>query len=154
MVRICDAVVAGAAKGMHLALISAPRRTTEESVSENWAGVAKAINERADELGLKQRELADRSQVSQATIREIQRHTVERRRSERTLEALSLALEWHPQHLLAVLHDRRPPAVGEPREDMQDAVSARLASIEDRLTEITEQIAALREDITGAQGER
>lgn len=116
-------------------------------MSENWAAVARAINERVTELGLKQREVADRSQVSQATVREIQRHTVERRRSDRTLEALSLALEWHPQHLLALLHNRRPPAVGEPREDMQDPVSARLAAIEDRLTEMAEQLAALRADM-------
>ncbi|WP_158893714.1 helix-turn-helix domain-containing protein [Amycolatopsis anabasis] len=116
-------------------------------MSENWSAVAKAINERANELGLRQRELAERSQVSQAIVRELQHNTVQRRRSDRTLEALSLALDWHPQHLLALLYDRRPPALGEPREDMEDAVSARLAVIEDRLTGITEQLAALRADL-------
>lgn len=121
-------------------------------MSDNWAAVAKAINERAAELGLRQRDLADRSGVSLAIVREIQRHTVERKRSHRTLEALSEALDWHPQHLLAVLHNRRPPARGEPREDMQDPVSARLAAIEDRLTEITDQIAALRADLAGVVG--
>ena len=42
--------------------MSALRRTTEEWVSEDWAAVAKAINERVNELGWKQRELAERSQ--------------------------------------------------------------------------------------------
>ncbi len=122
-------------------------------MSENWAAVANAISERLNELGMRQRELADRSGVSQAIVREIQRNTVQRRRSDRTLEALSTALQWHPQHLLALLHNRKPPAVGEPREDMTDPVTARLAVIEDRLTVITEELAALRADVA-AMGEQ
>jgi len=122
-------------------------------VSENWTAVANAISERLTELGMKQRELADRSGVSQAIVREIQRNTVQRRRSDRTLEALAVALKLHPQHLLALLHNRKPPAVGEPREDMSDPVTARLAVIEDRLTEITEELAALRADVA-ALGDR
>lgn len=121
---------------------------------ENWAAVSKAIGERMTELGMRQRELAARSGVSQAIVREIQHNTVERRRSDRTLEALSDALEWHPQHLLALLHNRRPPVRGEPREDMTDPVTARLAVIEDRLTEITEQLAALRTDVAAVLGDR
>ena len=119
-------------------------------MSEDWAAVAKTINERVHELGWKQRELAERAQVSQAIVREIQNHTVERKRSDRTLEALALALGLHPQHLVAVLHGRIPPAPGQPREDMEDAVSARLAVIEHRLSDITDQLAALREDIADA----
>ncbi|MEU8412642.1 XRE family transcriptional regulator [Amycolatopsis japonica] len=119
-------------------------------MSEDWAAVAKAINERVHELGWKQRELAERSQVSQAIVREIQNHTVERKRSDRTLEALALALGLHPQHLLAVLHGRIPPAPGQPREDMEDAVSARLSVIERRLTDVTEQLSALRAEIADA----
>ncbi|MEV6904207.1 XRE family transcriptional regulator [Amycolatopsis sp. NPDC051372] len=116
-------------------------------MSEDWAAVAKTINERVQALGWKQRELAERSQVSQAIVREIQNHTVERKRGDRTLEALSLALGLHPQHLLAVLHGRIPPAPSQPREDMEDAVSARLAVIERRLSEITEHLAELRADL-------
>ncbi|MFD2495093.1 XRE family transcriptional regulator, partial [Amycolatopsis jiangsuensis] len=44
--------------------MSALRRTTEEWVSEDWAAVARVINERVQALGWKQRELAARSQVS------------------------------------------------------------------------------------------
>ncbi|GAA2787590.1 helix-turn-helix domain-containing protein [Crossiella cryophila] len=117
-------------------------------MTEDWAAVARTINERVLALGWKQRELAERSQVSQAIVREIQNHKVERKRSDRTLEALSVALGLHPQHLVAVLHGRIPPALGQPREDMEDAVSARLAVIERRLSEITEQLAGLQTDIT------
>ncbi|MPY81579.1 MAG: XRE family transcriptional regulator, partial [Actinophytocola sp.] len=109
-----------------------------------WAAVADAISERLTELKMKQRELADRSRVSPATVREIQHNSAQRHRSDRTLEALSEALDWHPQHLSAVLHDRKPPAVGEPHEDMTDPVTARLDRIEGRLAAIIEQLNALR----------
>jgi transcriptional regulator with XRE-family HTH domain len=122
-------------------------------VSENWTAVARAINERMLELGVSQKELAATSGVSLAIVREIQRNTVQRRRGHRTLESLAVALQWHPQHLLALLHDRRPPAPGKPREDMRDPVTARLGVIEDRLTEITEQLAALRAEVA-ALGDR
>ena len=81
-----------------------------EGDPENWAAVARAISDRVRELGWRQRELAERSHVSVAVVREIQRHTVERRRSPRTLEALSVALGWEPEHLDRVLkgHAKQP----------------------------------------------
>jgi transcriptional regulator with XRE-family HTH domain len=107
-------------------------------VSEDWAAVANAIKERVNELGWRQRELAQRSHVSQAIVRELQHHTVERRRSARTLEALSVTLGWHPQHLVAVLHGRTPPEPGEPISDNDVTVSSRLDIIDERLSEITD----------------
>jgi transcriptional regulator with XRE-family HTH domain len=107
-------------------------------VSEDWAAVANAIKERVNELGWRQRELAQRSHVSQAIVRELQHHTVERRRSARTLEALSVTLGWHPQHLVAVLHGRTPPEPGEPISDNEMTVSSRLDIIDERLSEITD----------------
>ncbi|GGP42062.1 helix-turn-helix domain-containing protein [Saccharothrix coeruleofusca] len=106
-------------------------------MAEDWAAVARAINARVEELGLRQRELAERSHVSQAIVREIQHHVVERRRSARTLEALSLALNWHPEHLTAVLHGRQPPAVGDPVTSPEEDVPSRLANIERQLRAIT-----------------
>src|SRR2546430_1122177 len=113
-------------------LISAPRRSAEEYnvTTEDWPAVAKAISERANELGLRQRELAERSHVSQAIVREIQHNTVERRRSARTLEALSLALELHPGHLEAVLHGRKPLEPGQTGDERTDTIAERLGSIE------------------------
>lgn len=107
-------------------------------MSEDWVAVANAITERVNELGWRQRELAQRSRVSQAVVRELQHHTVERRRSARTLEALSVALGWHSQHLAAVLHGRTPPEPGEPISDNSSTVSSRLDAIDGRLSEITE----------------
>jgi predicted transcriptional regulator len=113
-------------------------------VSEDWAAVARAINQRVNELGWRQRELAERSHVSQAIIRELQHHVVERRRSRRTLESLSTTLGWHPQHLEAVLHGRRPPRVAE----SDDALWSRLDALEQRMDEIIERLDDLRTDLS------
>ena len=72
---------------------SAPRWSAEEYVVEDWAGVARTINQRMRELGINQRELIERSQVSKATVGELCHNSAQRRRSARTLEALSTALE-------------------------------------------------------------
>lgn len=108
-------------------------------MSEDWAAVARAITQRLSELGLRQRELAERSHVSQAIVRELQHNVVQRRRSARTLEALSLALGWHAEHLSAVLNGRTPPEVGEPWTS-EDDVSARLSAIEGQLRWITRKL--------------
>jgi transcriptional regulator with XRE-family HTH domain len=114
-------------------------------VAEDWAAVAQAINERMSELGLTQQELIERSQVSKTMVIEIRRNVAQRRRSTRTLEALSLALDWHPQHLTAVLRGQRIPDVGEPVVRSDDDMSSRLAAIEYRLEQISEQLAEIKE---------
>ncbi|SDJ52636.1 hypothetical protein SAMN05192558_109156 [Actinokineospora alba] len=108
-------------------------------MEEDWSAVGKAIKSRSRELGLRQRELAERSQVSQAIIREIENHTVERRRSTRTLEALSLALEWHPGHLAALLYGRKPLTPGQ-TGDPTDTILSRLEAIQDRLDDISDRL--------------
>jgi len=117
-------------------------------VSEDWAAVAKAINERVNELGWRQRELAERSQVSQAIVRELQHHTVERRRSARTLEALSTTLGLHPQHLNAVLNGQRPPHPDEPVDDNADRLMSRLDALEQRLAEIADRLDTMQGDLS------
>jgi transcriptional regulator with XRE-family HTH domain len=109
-------------------------------VTEDWAAIATAINQRMTELGLRQHELIERSRVSKTAVREIQHNTAQRRRSARTLEALSVALSWHPQHLAAVLDGRRPPQVGDPVVTSDHDVPSHLASIERRLSEITDRL--------------
>jgi hypothetical protein len=123
------------------AILSALRRSAEEYVTDDWAAVARAIKKRSTELGLRQRDLIERSHLSKAVVGEITRNAVQRRRSTRTLESLSIALDWHPQHLTAVLRGRRPPTVSEPvyRFDEED-VPARLAAIEHHLREIAERL--------------
>lgn len=107
---------------------------------EDWTAVARAINERMSEFGLTQRELVQRSHVSKAIVREIQHNTVQRRRSDRTLEALSMALDLHPGYLAAVLAGGPIPKPGEPLVRSDDDVPGRLVLIEHQLREITERL--------------
>ncbi|AOS62839.1 XRE family transcriptional regulator [Actinoalloteichus hymeniacidonis] len=120
-------------------------------MAEDWAAVARAIDDRIHELGIKQREVAERSQVSQAIVRELQYDTTRRKRSARTLEALSVALEWHPQHLAAVLAATRPPDIND--AGRPPTVDERLAAIEDGLTAITERLNTMDDRLAQALGE-
>ena len=113
-----------------------------EGDPENWAAVARAISDRVRELGWRQSELAGRSHVSVAVVREIQRHTVERRRSRRTLEALSVALGWDGEHLDRVLKDQAQQAGNRAVPDSV-ALWSRLDSIDQRLDEIIKLLAEL-----------
>jgi transcriptional regulator with XRE-family HTH domain len=123
----------------------APRWSAEEYVVEDWAAVARAISQRMTELGITQRELIERSQVSKATVGELCHNSAQRRRSARTLEALSTALEWHPRHLVAVLEGQRAPDLGEPVSRSDDDVPGRLAAIEYRLARIETHLGAIDE---------
>ncbi|OLT09790.1 hypothetical protein BJF78_06195 [Pseudonocardia sp. CNS-139] len=107
---------------------------------DDWAAVAKAMDRRLTELGMRQRDLAERAHVSQAIVRELQRNTAQRRRSARTLEALSVALGWHPRHLNAVLTGQQPPDPGAPVPMPADAIAGRLAAIESHLQSIEERL--------------
>ena len=109
-------------------------------MSEDWAAVAEAISQRMAELGINQTELIGRSQVSKATVGELYRNSAQRRRSARTLEALSTALDWH---LAAVLKGQRIPDIGEPASRTDDDVPGRLAAIEYRLAQIETRLGAI-----------
>lgn len=117
----------------------------EEYVVEDWAAVGRAISRRVTELGISQRELIERSRVSKATVGELYHNSAQRRRSARTLEALSMALEWHPRHLVAVLKGQRVPGLGEPVSRSDDDVPGILAAIEYRLAQIETQLGAIDE---------
>lgn len=123
-------------------------------MSQDWAAVAKAIDSRLAELGLRQQQLATRAAVSLAIVRELQHNTVQRRRSARTLEALSLALEWHPRHLHAVLTGENPLQRGEVVMVPLDTVAERLAAIEDRLRGIETRLGELATHLVADGGQR
>ena len=110
---------------------------------EDWAAVSQAISQRMTELGINQRELIERSRVSKATVGELYHNSAQRRRSARTLEALSMALEWHPQYLIAVLKGQRVPDVGEPVSRSDDDIPGRLTAIEYRLAQIATKLSAI-----------
>lgn len=78
------------------------------SEPNDWTALAVCLEGRLRELGWTQQDLAQRAQVSQAIVRELQYNSVQRKRSPRTLEALSTTLGLHPEHLTALLHGRTP----------------------------------------------
>ena len=112
-------------------------------MTEDWAAVAIAINRRMIKLGVSQGGLITRSGLSKQIVYELQHNSTQRRRSPRKLEALSVALEWHPHHLTDVLEHRRPPKVGDPVVTFVTPkydVSGRLATMECMLREISDRL--------------
>ncbi|MCG8924162.1 helix-turn-helix transcriptional regulator [Lentzea sp. CC55] len=112
-------------------------------MTEDWSAVAEAMNARAAELALKQKELAERSGVSLAIVREMQQGRIQRRRNPRTLEALSIALDWHPQHLGAVLQGKTPPEADSPATTGDDPLVPLLNTIIRELRGLRAQVGAL-----------
>ncbi|SEG90218.1 Helix-turn-helix domain-containing protein [Thermomonospora echinospora] len=101
----------------------------------DWAAVARAVNERMRELDITQRELAERSGISPATLREIQQGA-NRQRSRSTLAAISRALRWPEDHL------RRVSTEGQVSESTAEDAPA-LASLREELTELRQRVEAL-----------
>jgi hypothetical protein len=125
-------------------------------MTKDWAAVATALNHRLTELGMRQHELVARSRVSKTAVREIRHNTAQRRRSARTLEALSVALGWHAQHLVAVLEGRCPPQAGDPVVMSDPDVADLLTTINRKLSEIErtqgEELRAIKGQLTDLPG--
>lgn len=84
--------------------------------------------------------------MSVAVVRELQRYTVERRRGPRTLEALSVALEWELEHLDRALKGHAQQSGDHTGPDIA-ALWSRLDSLESRLAGISRLLTELRSDI-------
>ena len=112
-------------------------------MKEDWSAVAEALNSRTAELALKQKELADKSGVSLAIVREMQQGRIQRRRNPRTLEALSIALDWHPQHLIAVLQGQNPPDADPQAPQVENPLVPLLNTIIREIRGLRAQVGAL-----------
>lgn len=112
-------------------------------MSKDWQAVADVISARLLELDMTQSELAHRADVALETVRELHRNLKSRRRSPRTLAALSQALDWPDDHLLNVAEgdSAGKPSATDDRvlvelasiREVLAAIAARLDSIERRL---------------------
>jgi transcriptional regulator with XRE-family HTH domain len=109
-------------------------------VTEDWAAVSAAVVRRRAELDMTQRELIRLSGVSKAIVGEIERNTVQRNRSDRTLRALSEALDWPPAHLDAVFRGKPLPVAGGPAASTDRDVPGRLTLIEHELRQINDHL--------------
>lgn len=122
-------------------LVSAPKLVLagrEGAMARDWDAVAAAIRARMSELDMTQAELAQRAGVALMTVRELQHNLQPRRRSPRTMSAVSEALGWPPEHLAAILGGADPedPEAGDP-------VLTELDEIKDQLTTITARLDAI-----------
>jgi transcriptional regulator with XRE-family HTH domain len=98
-------------------------------VPANWMAVSEAVRKGRDELGMQQKELAARSGVSAATIREIE-DGKERRRNPRVLRDISVELGWPKNDLEEVLQGRkRPDELSRETETPQGESAAFLAKL-------------------------
>jgi len=123
-------------------------------MSDNWTAVSREVNYRAAELGLKQRELAERSGVSLAIVREIQQDKVHRNRNPRTLEALSVALQRHPQHLTAVLAGKVPSGAGQAPIPKPDPVVVALNTLIREIRGLRAQVSRIESAVFSENGRR
>ncbi|MGH3321325.1 MAG: helix-turn-helix domain-containing protein [Streptosporangiaceae bacterium] len=103
-----------------------------------WDAVARVIADRMAERDLTQRELAERSGVSVATLREIQRG-IDRRRSPVTLAAISRALGFPDDHLRRVLREGHLPA-STVAAGVPQAVAQRLDQLRSELDDLHRRV--------------
>lgn len=117
-------------------------------MAKNWKAVADEMNTRMEELGLSQKELAERSKVSTATLRLMQQG-VDAARSATTLAAVSVALGWQSDYLADVAAGR-PISPGAP-SDLHELV----ASLKREVADLREELSELRERVEAVEhGER
>lgn len=108
----------------------------------DWTAVAGAIQARLDELGMTQADLALRAGVAAETVRELRTNLRPRRRSPRTLGAISEALDWPFGHLAAVARGAAPANANAGPEELT-TIAAELASVADRLNEIAGRLSRI-----------
>ncbi|GAA3033618.1 helix-turn-helix domain-containing protein [Actinokineospora globicatena] len=100
---------------------------------DDWDAVSAAVNHRMRELRMTQAELVRQSGLSKALVQEIRHNLVQRRRSTRTLEALSTALELPALYLTNVLTGGPLPHIAPPAEADDDPIAERLDALEQLL---------------------
>jgi transcriptional regulator with XRE-family HTH domain len=112
-------------------------------MGSDWAAVASAIQARLAELDMTQADLASRAGVAPETVRELRTNLKPRRRSPRTLTAISEALGWSSDHLSNVLRGTRPTEELPGNTGEVQAITHELVAIADRLREISVRLGNL-----------
>ncbi|MGH3628814.1 MAG: helix-turn-helix domain-containing protein [Sciscionella sp.] len=110
-----------------------------DHVGKDWDAVAAAINSRLDELQMTQQELAARSGVSPATLRQLQRNYSSRRRSPRTLAAISEGLRWPAGRLAQILEGDAPGAQDADLRDEVSRLRAEVSELQGRVTAVEDR---------------
>jgi DNA-binding Xre family transcriptional regulator len=107
---------------------------------EDWPAVAAALNKRMAARRVGQQELAQLSGVSVSTLRQLQ-HGAGRRVQNKTLSAISRALDWPDDHLTGILVSSPRAQTHESADS--DEVLDLLRQLETRVREMGLQLADL-----------
>ncbi|MBN9113373.1 MAG: XRE family transcriptional regulator [Pseudonocardia sp.] len=114
-------------------------------MAKDWDAVAAAIRARLLEMDITQAELATRAGVALMTVRELQHNLKPRRRSPRTLTAVSEALGWPPGRIAEILEgDLRTPA------DAKDPILRELDAVKHELALVASRLDALERRLDSA----
>lgn len=118
---------------------------------EDWGAVASALNERMAARRVGQQDLATLSGVSVSTLRQVQ-HGAARRVQNKTLAAISRALDWPEGYLADLLLSGRSSRPFERLDavDTDDTVLEALHRVEEQLREMSQQLATLYARINDA----
>jgi transcriptional regulator with XRE-family HTH domain len=115
------------------------RRRAEGTNLAHWADIAKIVNDRMTERGTTQRELAERSGVSVATLRKIQGGE-EQQRTRGTLANISRALGFADDYLWRVSQGDSPAAAES--DDQVAALRAEVATLTGRVEALESRVVA------------
>ncbi|GGM56073.1 hypothetical protein GCM10012275_29000 [Longimycelium tulufanense] len=113
-------------------------------MAKDWQAVAAAMQKRLSDLDMTQAELVQRARVAPMTVRELLFNERPRRRSPRTLAAISEALGWSSGHLAAIRDGTQPtdPDDGDPILTELDTIKEQLTALTQRLDAVERQLAA------------
>lgn len=103
-------------------------------MTDSAAALAKVVNDRMQERGITQRELADRSGVSVATLRKIQRG-ISQSRNRSTLANISRALGFPEGHLWEVWAGRA--------DTEEESESSAVEELRSEFAELRQRVAAI-----------
>ena len=118
-------------------------------MARDWGAVAEAMRARVAELDITQAELVQRSRLAPMTIRELLFNTAPRRRGDRTLAAVSVALGWPEEHLRAIAEGREASDAG-----ASGQVLAELADLKESVRAVSARLDALEHQAADAAGLR
>lgn len=107
-------------------------------MAKDWDAVATAIRHRMAEIDMTQADLASRAGVALMTVRELQQNLTPRRRSPRTLSAVSEALGWPSDQIARILDGQAADDV-----DADDPVLAELDALREDLHAIVQRLDAI-----------
>lgn len=116
-------------------------------MAKDWEAVGAAIRARLAELDMTQADLAARAGVALMTVRELQHNLQPRRRSPRTLSAVSEALGWPGDQLSRILDGASAPDA-----EADDPVLAELDAVRSDLVSVVQRLDAIERRL-GIDGE-